>query len=389
MRVLVVGGGIAGLTLAYWLQPRHQPVVVERAPRLRDEGYMMDFFGPGYEVARRMGLLPDLQRIHYEIPRLRFLGGDGRERFSLQYRTLRRTLFGDRHFNFMRGDLERLLHHQIEDRVEIRFGATVETLRQDEAQAHVTFVDGATESFDAVVGADGVHSAVRALAFGEESRYVRHLGYNTAAFILEELPRGGPTADVLSMLTEPGRQVTIYPIRGQRLATFFVFKASPSPKPASPAAAIAELRRAYRGTGWVVPDLLDRGGQTADLFFDAVVQVVMPRWSRGRVMLVGDACQCVSPLAGQGASLAMAGAYVLAQELDACNQDVASAGLQYERRLRPEVERLQRAGRRLAGWFVPSSPTRLLLRDLLTRFATWPIVAPLVRRSMGASPVPL
>jgi 2-polyprenyl-6-methoxyphenol hydroxylase-like FAD-dependent oxidoreductase len=123
MNVLISGGGIAGLALAYDLHRHgHEPLIVEKSADLRDEGYMIDFFGPGFDASEKMGLLPEIEGIHYQIPRLAFLGPAGKERFSLSYATLRKNLFGGRHFNFMRGDFERLLYSKIKNRVEMRLG---------------------------------------------------------------------------------------------------------------------------------------------------------------------------------------------------------------------------------------------------------------------------
>jgi 2-polyprenyl-6-methoxyphenol hydroxylase-like FAD-dependent oxidoreductase len=141
MKVLISGGVITGLTLGYGLHHHgHEPLIVEKSAHLREEGYMIDFFGPGYDASEKMGLLPEIEGIHYQIPRLAFLGPAGKERFSLSYATLRKNLFGGRHFNFMRGDLERLLYSKIEDRVEVRLGMSVDSFRArriySEGKAH-------------------------------------------------------------------------------------------------------------------------------------------------------------------------------------------------------------------------------------------------------------
>jgi 2-polyprenyl-6-methoxyphenol hydroxylase-like FAD-dependent oxidoreductase len=373
MKVLISGAGIAGLTLAHWLRRSgHDVVLVEKSPSLRGEGYMIDFFGSGYDVAEKMGLLPDLETIHYPIPRMAFVDAKGREKFCVSYAAIRR-LFDGRHFNFMRGDLERVLYATLKDGVLVRFGTTVEAFRQEEEGSHVsvTFSDGATDRFDLLVGADGVHSQLRKQAFGEEERFTRFLGYHTAAFILADRPPE-LRSDSLYTLTVPGRQVSVYPIRDDKLATFFIHKAQRQIRDFSFETAVGELLAVYGGLGWVVPKLLERCDRVS-MYFDEVSQIDLSRWSVNRVVLVGDACQCVSLLAGQGASLAMGGAYVLAQELARMGKDLAGAIRAYEDRVKPAIKKKQKAGRLLAGWFVPETPARLAFNDHLTRMAEWPL----------------
>lgn len=382
MKILISGGGIAGLTLAYRLRGYgHDPLVIEKSAGLRDEGYMIDFFGPGYDASEQMDMLSEIEEIHYQIPRLAFLGPSGKERFSLSYATLRKNIFGGRHFNFMRGDLEGLLYSKLGDQVEVRFGTEVESFEQEGARVRATLTDGTTGVFDLLVGADGVHSRVRKLAFGPEDSFSRFLGYYTAAFIVDDPGMGEDFRAAFYTLTEPGRQVAIYPIRGGRLATFFIHQADRKLEDLSPQTVRAELRTAYDGMGWIVPDLLERCPGSSGLYFDEVSQVELPAWSRGRVVLVGDACGCVSLLAGQGASMAVSGAYTLAEELGTVQEeeDIAAALARYEAGIKPPVEKRQRSGRRLARWFVPGSRTRLVVRDAVMRMTTSPLVSFLLK----------
>jgi 2-polyprenyl-6-methoxyphenol hydroxylase-like FAD-dependent oxidoreductase len=166
----------------------------------------------------------------------------------------------------MRGDLERLLYSKIEDRVEVRLGTSVDSLEQDGAKVRVKLTDGTTRSFDVLVGADGVHSRVRELAFGAEDSFSRFLGYYTAAFIVDDRRMREGLGEAFYTLTVPGRQVAVYPVRGGRLATFFIHKAGNELGDSSPDTIREELHRAYGGMGWIVPELLERcpyGGCTS------------------------------------------------------------------------------------------------------------------------------
>jgi 2-polyprenyl-6-methoxyphenol hydroxylase-like FAD-dependent oxidoreductase len=328
-----------------------------------------------------MGLLSDIEGIHYQIPSLSFIDARGKEKFSLKYAALRKNLFGGHHFNFMRGDLENLLHSRIEDWVQLSFGTTVESFQQDGSQVHARLTDGTSGSFDLLVGADGVHSHIRELAFGGERSFSRSLGYLAAAFIVDETALWGGFRDAFYTLTVPERQVAVYPVHGGRLATFFIHKSHRMAGGFGAESAGRELREVYGGMCWIVPELLERVPSGSELYFDVVTQIEMPSWSVGRVALVGDACQCVSPLAGQGASLAVAGAYVLAEELAAARKgEIAGALARYERRLRPSVQRTQRAGRRFARWFIPDTRTRLRVRDAIMRVGTSSLASLVLRR---------
>jgi 2-polyprenyl-6-methoxyphenol hydroxylase-like FAD-dependent oxidoreductase len=257
MRVLISGAGIAGLTLAGCLERRgHDPIVVERAPRLRDDGYMIDFFGSGVATAERLGLLSDLESIHYPVNRLTFVNQRGEERFSVPYTALRKRLFDNRHFNFMRGELERVLYERFAGRTAIRFATSVAAFAETQRGVEVTLTNGVTESVDLLAGADGVHSSVRHLSFGAGARFTRALNYHMAAFILDEPPRQLHACDAFVTLTGANRQVKVYPIRGGRLATFFLHKADWPLEDVSNEAACKELNQIYGDLGWAVPDLL-------------------------------------------------------------------------------------------------------------------------------------
>ena len=383
VRVLICGAGIAGLTLALCLEREtHEVLLVERAPGLRDDGYMIDFFGSGYGAMERLGLLSQLRAIHEPIGHLVILDARGRSQVSVPYAALRKHLFRDRHFNFMRGRLERLLHSRLSESV-LRFGTTVDSYHDAGDCVEVRLSDGTREEVDLLVGADGVHSRIRRIAFDARDA-VRRLDYEAAAFSIEHPPPLAVGNDLVTV-TAPRHQVTLYRTTTGGLATFFLHETGERPRSGVGGAACLILRETYRDFGWIVPDVLKLCEGARSFYFDRVEQVALERWSRGRVVLVGDACQCVSPLAGQGASMAVTGAYLLADHLD--HHDLV-AGLQaYEAALKPAIARQQAAARRIAQWLVPTSDARLWLRNLFTRASVLPPIAAVLRYQMAAASV--
>jgi 2-polyprenyl-6-methoxyphenol hydroxylase-like FAD-dependent oxidoreductase len=386
MRVLVVGAGIAGLSTALGLRQLGVDVTVaEQAETERGGGYMIDFFGPGIDAAHQLSLDSALRGIHAPVHRLRFVDRTGRQRFAVNYGRMRRRLFHGRHFNFLRGDLEKiLLKAAWRAQTKIIWGRRVVAVRpafEETQPILVRYADGASDRWDVVVGADGAHSAVRrGLLTGQEwSR--RDLGHTIAAWIQDGAL---PTVDAwdFTTLTAPGRMVAVYPAGAGRTAVFFAHRTWDVQDDFA-RGLVATLRRRYGDLGWVVPHLLKALNGVTRPYFDSAFQVECTEWQRGRVVLVGDACWCVSLLAGQGASLAVAGGLVLAEELATRPDDIATALGRYRDRLEPTVSRIARSGLRTADWFIPDQRWRCQVRDLTLRGAAWPVTASLMSRALG------
>jgi 2-polyprenyl-6-methoxyphenol hydroxylase-like FAD-dependent oxidoreductase len=363
MRVLICGAGIGGLALALMLgRLGWETEVVERASGLREEGYMIDFFGPGFEAAEAMGLLPRLRQLAYPVDELNYVDRNGRPRASLDYRRMVRSLDG-RLLSLLRGDLARAIYEDLSGPVEVRFASSVREVEQTPDEVLVTLTDGRRWSGDLLVGADGIHSTVRELAFGAESTYVRYLGFHTAAYTFADDLLRDRLGDQFAMTDSVDRAVGLYAIRNGRIAVFTVHRTGDATLPKDPRAVIQST---YADLGWLVPEALTHCPGGSALYYDQVSQIEMPNWSRGRVVLLGDACQAVSLLAGQGASLAVAAARVLASELGRA-PTVPQALARYQSRLASVVAEKQAAGRRTAQWFLPTSPGRLALRRLALR----------------------
>lgn len=371
--VLISGAGIAGPTLAYWLG-RHgfAPTLVESAPALRTGGYVVDFWGLGYDIAERMGLLPGIARLGYRMQELRIVGADGQRISGLDAGVFRELTDG-RYVTLGRSDLSRLICDGIGGSCEFIFGDRIAALHEAEGGVHVAFEHGGERRFDLAIGADGLHSAVRRLAFGPQERFEKDLGYRVAAF---EATGYRPRDELVYVLHgAPGRQVGRFTLRDDRTLFLFIFADRGAPAPQGPAAQKALLRETFGRDGWELPGILAAVDACDDLYFDRVSQIRMDSWSRGRVALVGDAAACVSLLAGQGTALAMVEAYVLAGELAASPAQPEEAFRRYEARLRPFLRAKQRAAERFASAFVPRTRLGLAFRNQVVRALRIPALA--------------
>jgi 2-polyprenyl-6-methoxyphenol hydroxylase-like FAD-dependent oxidoreductase len=364
--ILISGGGIAGLTLAIRLKELgFVPVVIERDPALRTEGYMMDFFGTGWDVAERMGLVEALRSVRYPIDALEYVDGDGRAYARAPIARIRRAVSG-RYVYLRRSDLERILYERAQAvGVPVAFGRSITALEDGGEAVRVTFDDGGEESHALVVGADGVHSNVRRLAFGEDERFSRFLGYYVAAFHFTQ-SAAFPLGRAAKIYEETDRIAAFYPLDAGGADATYVFRYRYAEE-LTRETRLALLRRRFAGAGWIAADVLETIAEDTPLFFDPMVQIVMPRWNEGRIALVGDACGCLTLLAGQGSHMAMAGAYVLAEELARHPGDHAAAFAAYEAALKEAVARKQREAQWLAKIFVPRAESRLWLRRFVVR----------------------
>ncbi len=360
-RILISGGGIAGLTLAILLK-RHgfDPLVIEREPALRREGYMMDFFGTGWDVAARMGLIDALRAVRYPIDSLEFVDSAGKPYVHMPIERMRRAL-DDKYVYLRRQDLERILAESAREQgVVVRYGCSLAALDDTGDAVTARFEDGSAETFALVVGADGVHSKARELVFGPEAQFARFLGLYVAGF--HALSEGFSIGRTVKLYEETGRVAFLYPLDAEHLDATYVFRQTEVHVPH--AERLSFLRQRYRGAGWIAQDVLNAYAGDDPIFFDSVTQIVMPEWHKGRVALIGDACGCLTLLAGQGSHMAMAGGYVLAQEL-AKRDDHAAAFAAYQNVLKPPVDKKQKDAARFAGLFVPGARSRPWLRRLV------------------------
>jgi 2-polyprenyl-6-methoxyphenol hydroxylase-like FAD-dependent oxidoreductase len=358
LKVLISGAGIAGCTLAYWLARNgHSVTVIERGGTLRSSGSPVDVRGPAVDVAEQMNIATQLRAARVQLTKLNMLNSVGQQVATVDIEALRSSIV-PKDIEIARGDLARILYGAGVDHAEFVFGDSIKALAQDENGVDVTFRQLPPRRFDLVVGADGLHSIVRRLAFGADSEFLEHAGLYAATV---SLPTGDARGREMFMLNAPGKAAALHPCNGSPLA-YFVFW-HPEIRNFDYADLDAHklvLETTFAGIGWRVPEFLAALRAADDMYFDSVARVNVPSWARGRIVLLGDASSCVS-LFGDGSTLAIAGAYELAKALAESSNDPQSAFARYQTAHGKLVASKQKNLRRLASRIVPKTSVGIWL----------------------------
>ncbi|QNE22113.1 FAD-dependent oxidoreductase [Kribbella qitaiheensis] len=379
-RILISGASIAGLTLAHWLA-RHgfKPTVVERAPMLRGGGNGVDVRDNAVEVVERMGIMPRIRELAADVQGMKFVDAADRA-------VARIDIQDPASVEVMRGDLVALLHEATD--VEILFGDSIVGLEQDDDGVTVTFDHAPVRRFELVVGADGMHSNVRRLAFGPEEQFIQFKDHyfafaNTDASLGEDR--------WVTMFNTPGKMTGIYRSGAHSQAkAYFMFRSAPLEYDRRNVAAHKQLISDVFGddTSWQTKKLLHAALADPDFYFDALGQVQMDSWSNGRIALVGDAAWCASPASGAGAELALVGAYRLAGELAAASGDHRIAFARYDIAHRPLVDKKQQIGPNVR-LMVPKTEGGRCVRDVVARSPLMKALSALERRMQARNARPL
>jgi 2-polyprenyl-6-methoxyphenol hydroxylase-like FAD-dependent oxidoreductase len=375
MRIAINGAGVAGPTLAFWLlRSGHEVLLIEKSPQLRSGGYVIDFWGVGYDIAEKMGLIPQLRELGYQVQEVRLVDRQGRRRGGFLVDVFRR-ITGGRFTSLRRADLAATVYRAVAGQVETLFGDSIAAIEEQRTGVRVSFDHAPPRDFDLVVGADGLHSRVRGLVFGAEEGFEVPLGYHVAAFEIT----GYRPRDELVYVSHgvPGKQVSRFSMRDDRTLFLWVFRDEYLTRisPSNDNERKAELKNVFADVGWECPQILEEMGDVSDIYFDRVSQVRMDSWTKRRTALIGDAAACVSLLAGEGTGLAMAAAYVLAGELCRCGEDHAAAFAGYQSLMKPFLVRKQQSAARFASTFAPQTAFGIGYRNLATRLLRIPFVA--------------
>jgi 2-polyprenyl-6-methoxyphenol hydroxylase-like FAD-dependent oxidoreductase len=371
--ILISGAGIAGTALAYWLKRfGFTPTIVESSLKLREGGYGIDFWGAGFEVAEKMNIVPDLKQADMGISELLFVDENNVRKGTLNYRKIKKLMKG-RAITLLRSDLAKIIYQHLDKNIEIIFGDTIAQIEQYDHEVSVTFKSGKVRHFDLVVGADGLHSNVRNLVFGDEAKFEKYYGYYTASFTFEN-PED--TGKAFLTYNVPNKQAAIYSSNKSKSA-FFIFT---SPKKLlynhhDIEAQKQILRNEFENAGWECAGLISKMDTAPDFYFDTVSQIQMNNWSKDRVTLVGDACDCPSLLSGQGSTLAMVGAYILAGELKEADGNYKTAYAQYQSIFKPFIDSKQKIAQNFSRSLVPKSGMGIWMRNMFMNLMFLPFLS--------------
>jgi 2-polyprenyl-6-methoxyphenol hydroxylase-like FAD-dependent oxidoreductase len=358
--ILISGASIAGPALAFWLSRYgFNPTVVERAPAVRPGGFAVDFRGASMSVLERMGLVSEIRKFETRTGAITMVDKANKKIASLP------DGFTSGELEIMRGDLAGILHEATRHDAEYIFDDSIADITEGDHGVEVTFSHGDRRVFDLVVGADGLHSNVRALAFGAESDFIHDLGLYISIFTTPNFMNLDRSALYYGTL---GKKVGIFSARENTEAKASFFFASPPLRYDRRDVAQQKqiLRDRFAEEEWEVPRLLKMMDDAPDFYFDSISQIKMDRWSSGRSVLLGDAAWCPSPMSGMGTGMAAVGAYILAGELMEADGNHTVAFPRYEELMRDYVKQCQKLAEG-ADWMVPRTRWKLWLSTQMWR----------------------
>ncbi|MBL7545422.1 MAG: FAD-dependent monooxygenase [Bdellovibrionaceae bacterium] len=383
LKVLVCGAGIAGPAVAFWLaKSGHKVTVVERFPTLRATGAQIDLRGQGIETVKRMGLLPEVQSKLVDELGVAFVDAKGRVKATIMANTSgkgKQTLTSE--YEIMRGDLVKLLFDKTKESVTYLFNKSVDQISQNEEHVDVSFSDGTSDSFDLLIGADGQGSRIRQALFPGIDPY-RRMGIHMAYYFI---PKEDDDSNIRQTYMAPrGRMIMRRTHSDHETQVYFTLRESSEEASSIHRKPIDEQKhfwaKRFADSGWQITRFLTGMKTTENFYSQEVVQVQLKCWSKGRVVLVGDAAHCASPFSGMGASGSLVGAYVLADEIERSVNDLPNAFQRYEAVMRPFVNEIQNVSPLLLRLGLPQSALAIRIFHLVTQIAHTLKVPELVAR---------
>lgn len=366
---LISGSGIAGLTTAYWLAKNNWKVtIIEKAKSERTEGYVIDFYGEGWDVAEKMGITKEIRSIHYPINDVHFVNKNGKPYFSFRVKRMIEAL-DDKYRPIRRPDLEHIILSSLQKLpVTIHYNTIVTALEDTPTDCKVKLSNGTEKTYDIVVGADGVHSNIRTLVFGEEKEFSHYLGYFISFF---HTKRDMSIGDTMCLYQEPNRQFGMYPYSEDKMDVLYILRSNEH-KRIQKSEYKSFLLEKVSGMGWKAEEILRNSPEEDITFLDTTEQIRMNHWHKNRVVLVGDAAACPTLAAGQGASMAMTESYVLVSKL-AEYEDIEKAFSAYEEALAEKVLSMQKQAEKFAKNFVPDTQFGVTFQRWIMKAAMSPL----------------
>ncbi|MBL1419649.1 MAG: FAD-dependent monooxygenase [Alphaproteobacteria bacterium] len=377
MKVLVSGAGIAGLTSAFWLTHYGFDVtVIERAPEIRDEGYMVDFYGEGVQIAKAMGILEKLYALSANLKTVDIVNNNSKIVGSMKISDIQKAMTDSNsgYMPLMRGHLERTIYEALPDQVKFHFATTITHIDNSPDAAKVTFSNGDTEEFDIVIGAEGIHSTTRTLIFGEEEKFKVSMDAQVAIVRLAGAANGNINVAKTNMAI--GNFLATVPTKNGDLIAVFAYN-STAPTPRNHDDALAMLRKIYSPQKQFTNNIINQITDDTYIYIDEVAQIRMPKWCENRVALVGDASACLTLLSGQGSLMAMAESYILARELSLAKGDYKTAFKNYEKNLMPTIAQKAIDSAKVTI-LIPKNWLSYQMFKLIFRFMKFPMVQKMV-----------
>tara|TARA_R110000782_G_scaffold248417_2_gene335352 strand:- start:2761 stop:3912 length:1152 start_codon:yes stop_codon:yes gene_type:complete len=361
-RILIQGAGVAGLACAIWLgRNGFRPVVVEKAPDIRATGgFVICLSGASYRFADELGMMPALKQRDTDIYSASYHNSKGSTLLRLDYKELFK---GVDFIQITRDEIEIVLYENAKELAEYRFSTSASKIEQVDAnKVQVEFTDGKQEEFDLVIGADGLYSTIRKLAF-EESAVINHyLGLQVAAFKLENI---AGLKHKFEYHMDRNRYMVLYSNRDGKLGSVFLWKSDQrNPVPIDQRWKI--LRESYQDASPLYKNVIEHFSDETPMYMDNLLQIEMKKWHKGRVVLLGDAAHCMTLLSGQGATTAFIDASHLCKSLIA--HEPEQSFKYYEQKMRPSISKIQPATRKGAKWYIPETRARHFVRDSAMRY---------------------
>ncbi|AXA34711.1 FAD-binding domain [Francisella adeliensis] len=373
MKIAINGVGIAGPTLAWWLKEYgFEPVLFEKAPEFRTGGYLVDFWGAGCEVLKKMGLFEELKNKSYKIKNIHCFNGRGRRSSKVNISSLIEDNYGE-FLSVKRGDISSVIYNACGE-IETRFGTFVTSVENNDDKVIAHLSDGTKESFDLVIGADGLHSHTRSLAFSDSEFKEHDLNTFVAAFSLEDYKFHENYT--YGLCIEDDRQISRVTLEtGETLVMFTMSSNLVDKIPTTLDEKKEIIRSVFKDIQWEAPELLSRLNDVDNIYFDSVTQVKMNNWYNNRIALVGDAASCPSILMGQGSIFAIIEAYVLAGELYKAKGDYKVAFPAWQNKLKEIIDRKQKLGLMNLSTSAPEEVFKKYLSTITVNISSTPIVS--------------